>query len=180
MFLLIAAIMGEEKATPDFDCNSPLVLCNSSHGRGESCETHTHTHKHPRRVKDIHVTASSFSVIAAVMAEEKAQKFIQEHDPHDAVAYAVNYSAHRQGITPVESTQVYDQWLTYDQVTMQWVSSLSYQRPPSSVQTVAGCWTFWCYIVMAIAMVLLLPPVLLLLSWMLFWCFGCCCCCWRW
>ena len=168
--------MGEEKATPDFDCNSPLVLCNSR----ESCETHTHTHKHPRRVKDIHVTASSFSVIAAVMAEEKAQKFIQEHDPHDAVAYAVNYSAHRQGITPVESTQVYDQWLTYDQVTMQWVSSLSYQRPPSSVQTVAGCWTFWCYIVMAIAMVLLLPPVLLLLSWMLFWCFGCCCCCWRW
>ena len=35
LFLLIAAIMGEEKATPDFDCNSPLVLCNSSHGRGE-------------------------------------------------------------------------------------------------------------------------------------------------
>ena len=176
---MIAAIMGEEKATPDFDCNSPLVLCNSSHGRGESCETHTHTHKHPRRVKDIHVTASSFSVIAAVMAEEKAQKFIQEHDLHDAVVNAVNYSAHRQGISPVESTQFYDQWTTYDQVSTQSVSWL-YQRPPSSVQTVAGCWTFWCYIVMAIAMVLLLPPVLLLLSWMLFWCFGCCCCCWRW
>ena len=79
----------------------------------------THRHKHPKRVKDIYVTAPSFSVVAAVMAEEKAQTFIQEHDPRDAVVYAANYSAHRQGITPVESTQVYDQWKTYDQVTMQ-------------------------------------------------------------
>lgn len=94
----VTAVMAEEKAV-------------------KLTPTYTHTHTYPRRVKDIHVTAPSFSVIAAVMAEEKAQKFKQEHEPHDAVVYAANYNAHRQGITPVESTQVYDQWITYDQVT---------------------------------------------------------------
>ena len=50
------------------------------------------------------------------MAEKKVEKFLMESDQKEAAAYTNNYLAHRVGITPKESTQIYDQWVTYEQV----------------------------------------------------------------
>jgi hypothetical protein len=55
--------------------------------------------------------------IEVTMAEQKAQKILsQTESSQDAAAYCNNYAAHRVGITLKESTKVYDQWGTYDQV----------------------------------------------------------------
>ena len=62
------------------------------------------------------ITAYLFLIIAAVMAEKKVEKFLMESDQKEAAAYTNNYLAHRVGITPKESTQIYDQWVSYEQV----------------------------------------------------------------
>lgn len=70
----------------------------------------------------------TFLDVAANMAEEKLQQFLKEHAQRDTEAYANNYKAFRPGISPQESTQVYNGWTSYDQVS----SGLTYQGPPSS------------------------------------------------
>ncbi|KAL8570256.1 hypothetical protein ACOMHN_029956 [Nucella lapillus] len=47
------------------------------------------------------------------MAEEKAKQFMQNH-AQDADAYKNNFSAHKPGITMCESTNVYNNWATYE------------------------------------------------------------------
>jgi hypothetical protein len=55
--------------------------------------------------------------LKGTMAEEKARRLeSQTAFSEDAAVYCNNYRAHRVGITPEESTKVYDQWDTYDQV----------------------------------------------------------------
>ena len=66
--------------------------------------------------------------LAANMAEEKLQRFLKELAPREAEAYAANYKAFRPGISPQESTQVYNGWTNYEQVS----SGLTYQGPLSS------------------------------------------------
>lgn len=51
--------------------------------------------------------------VAANMAEEKLQQFLKERAPRDAEAYANNFKAFRPGISPQESTQVYNGWTSY-------------------------------------------------------------------
>ncbi|KAK7096530.1 hypothetical protein V1264_005815 [Littorina saxatilis] len=51
----------------------------------------------------------------ATMAEQKAKQFLEQSPAEDAAAYARNYKAHHEGITPRESIIAYDQWATYDQ-----------------------------------------------------------------
>ncbi|KAL5007564.1 hypothetical protein ScPMuIL_016370 [Solemya velum] len=51
------------------------------------------------------------------MADEKAERYIQRSSEIDAKAYAINYGAHREGMTKEEIAQYYSEWAyrgTYD------------------------------------------------------------------
>ena len=49
------------------------------------------------------------------MAEDKAKIYESKGDK-EAHAYCNNYKTHKPGISAAESTQVYDNWVTYDEV----------------------------------------------------------------